>query len=203
MVVVTISESVRHQLEVAGISPSIFDNCLNSKFMIARYDGDKIAGVCFVMGALNTMGTEVSKNYRGRGLSHELLADLVSECKKRGMHFLTGAFKPSNAASVKAHTKAGFVPVFTVNYSRKEGKEIAVILPISRLGRIAKRLVGLFDTRLGSALFALLLWCSGPLTRVLFGFSGDVAPRIDLRYSVQNFEKVADTVKTHHLDIAT
>ena len=202
MTIITISESVRHQLEVAEISPSIFDNCLNSKFMIVRYDEDKIAGVCFVMGALNTMGTEVSKKYRGRGLSHELLADLVSECKKRGMHFLTSAFKPSNTASVKAHTRAGFVPVFTVNYNRKEGKEMAIMLPISRLGRITRQLVGIFDTRLGNALFALLLWCSGPILRPLFGFSGDVVPKIDLMYSVKNFEKVADTVKTHHLDIA-
>ena len=203
MTTITMNESVRRQLAAAKISPSIMNDCLNSKFMVARYDGDEIAGVCFVMGALNTMGTEVSEKYRGRGLSHELLADLVSECKKRNLHFLTGAFKPSNAASVKSHTRAGFVPAFTVNYSRKEGKEIAVMLPISKLGRIAGRLAGLFDTRPGNALFAISLWCSGPFMRILLGFDKDAVPKIDLAYSVKNFEKVADTVKTHHLDVDT
>ena len=202
MVTITINESVRQQLTAAKISPGIMNDCLNSKFMVAIYDGDKIAGVCFLMGALNTIGTEVSKEYRGQGLSHALLADLVSECQKRDMHFLTSAFKPSNTASVKAHTRAGFVPVFTVNYSRKEGKEIAIILPISKLGRIAGRLVGFFDTRLGNALFALLLWCSGPLMKILLGFSKDITPKIDLAYSMKNFEKVSDTIKTHHLDTA-
>lgn len=203
MATITINESVRRQLAAAKISPGIMNDCLNSKFMVARYDGDKIAGVCFLMGALNTIGTEVSREYRGRGLSHELLADLVSECKKRDMHFLTSAFKPSNTASVKAHTRAGFVPAFTVNYSRKEGKEIAIILPISRLGRIAGRLVGLFDTRLGNAIFALALWCSGPFMRVMLGFDKDAMPKIDLAYSVKNFEKVSDTIKTHHLGAST
>lgn len=199
MAVIAVNESVRRQLEAAKISPGIMNDCLNSKFMIARYDGDKIAGVCFVMGALNAMGTEVSKEYRGRGLSHALLADLVSECKSRNMHFLTGAFKPSNTASVKSHTRAGFVPVFTVHYNRKQGKEIAIMLPISRLGRAARRLAGFFDTRPGNALFVFSFWCSGPLLRVLTGL-GDAAPRIDLAYSLKNFEKVSDTMKIHHLD---
>lgn len=201
MVVIVADESVQRQLAAANISSSITNDCLNSKFMIARYDGDQISGVCFVMGVFNVMGTEVAEKYRGRGLSHVLLADLVFECKRRNMPFLTSAFKPSNAASIKAHTKAGFVPVFTIHYNREEGKEISIILPINGAGRLAKRLSGVFDTRLGNAFFATLLWCSRPLIKTLLGF--EAMPKIDLSYSVRNFEKVRDTINNHRLDTSS
>ena len=201
MPIVTVDELVRQQLIAANISPGIMDNCFNSKFLSVAYDGDRIMGVCFVTGILNNAGTEVSDEYRGRGISHALLAELVSECKKRNMHFLTGAFKPSNIASIRVHTRAGYVPVFTVHYNHDEGKEMATILPITGGGRLVRSALRLFDTRSGNALFAVLLWCSRPLMKALLGFSRDSAPIMNLSYGVKNFEKVRDTIKRHQLDI--
>ena len=40
MTIITISESVRRELEAAEISPGILDNCLNSKFLSVKYDAD-------------------------------------------------------------------------------------------------------------------------------------------------------------------
>ena len=57
-------------------------------------------------------------------------------------------------------------------------------------------MLGLFDTRLGNALFSILLWCSKPVMKSLLGFSNGVMPDMDLLYSIKNFEKVDDTIKS-------
>ena len=202
MAIVRIDGALAQKLERAGISDRILDNCRNSKFLVVQYDGDEIVGVCFVSGSLNVIGTEVASRYRGRGISHALLQELTGECRRRNMPFLTGAFKPSNVPSVRAHTGAGYVPVFTFHYSRAEGKEIVVILPLNRRGALAKRLLRAFDTRMGNAAFALAVKGARPLVKALMGFSPGAMPEVDLKYSLRNFEKVAETVKKHGLHIA-
>lgn len=202
MAVVMIEGALAQKLARAGISEGILDNCRNSKFLVVQYDGDEIMGVCFVSGFLNNAGTEVSAKYRGRGTSRALLQELLGECRRRKMSFLTGVFKPSNAPSIRAHTGVGYVPVFTFHYSRAEGKEIVTILPLNRRGALAKRLLCVFDKRVGNAAFALFIKGTRPLLKTLLGFSANVMPPIDLKYSLGNFEKVADTIEKHDLRIA-
>ena len=201
MAIVRIDGALAQKLARAGISDGIMDNCRNSKFLVVQYDGDEIMGVCFVSGLLNNAGTEVSAKYRGRGISRALLQELTGECRRKNMPFLTGVFKPSNVPSIRAHTRAGYVPVFTFHYSRAEGQEIVVILPLDRRGALAKRLLRAFDTRMGNAAFALILKGARPLLKALLGFSADVMPPIDLRHSLRNFEKVAETIERHGLRI--
>lgn len=201
MAIVRIDGALAEKLVRAGISEGILDNCRNSKFLAVQYDGDEIAGVCFVSGLLNNAGTEVSAKYRGRGISRALLQELTDECRRRKMPFLTGVFKPSNVPSIRAHTGAGYVPVFTFHYSRAEGQEIVIIMPLNRRGALVKRLLRAFDTRMGNAAFALIIKGTRPLLKTLLGFSADVMPPVDLKHSLRNFEKVAETIKRHGLRI--
>lgn len=201
MAIVRIDGAMSQKLARAGISEGILDNCRNSKFLAVQYDGGEIMGVCFVSGLLNNAGTEVSAKYRGRGISRALLRELTDECRRKNMPFLTGVLKPSNVPSIRAHTRAGYVPVFTFHYSRAEGQEIVVILPLDRRGALAKRLLRAFDTRMGNAAFALIMKGARPLFKTLLGFSADVMPPIDLRHSLRNFEKVAETIERHRLRI--
>ena len=201
MVIITVDEEVRRQLVSANISKGMLDTCLNSKFLTVRYDGDGIIGICCISGILNTMGTEVAEGYRGRGLSHELLSEMLYECKRRGMSFLTGVFKTTNTSSIRTHTRIGYVPVCTVHYSPEEGKEIITILPINRKGSRLLRILAVLDTRVGNSVLGLTIWCVRPLLKSLLGFSSGVMPRIDLSYCMRNFEKVKDTIKIHNLGV--
>ena len=197
MAIVRADGTLVQKLVRAGISDGILDNCRNSKFLAVRYDGGEIMGVCFVSGFLNNSGTEVSARYRGRGLSRLLLKELLDECRRRKMPFLTGAFKPFNVPSIRAHTGAGYVPVFTFHYSRAEGQEMALFVPLSRGALLIRQLLRAFDTRVGNAAFALIIKGARPLLKILLGFSADVMPRVDLGYGLRNFEKVGDTIKKH------
>ena len=200
MAVVRVDGALVKELERAGISDRILDNCRNAKFLIVRHDGEKIEGVCFVSGFLNVIGTEVAAGYRGRGISHALLEELLRESKRKKMPFLMGAFKPANVPSIRAHTRIGCAPAFTLHYSRAEGKEIVVLLPLNGRGALVWRLLRAFDTRIGNAAFALIVKGASPLLKLLLGLSADAAPPIDLAYSLRNFEKVRDTIKRHGID---
>ena len=200
MAVVRVDGALVKELERAGISDRILDNCRNAKFLIVRYDGEDIEGVCFVSGFLNTIGTEVTSGYRGRGISRVLLEELLDESKKRKMPFLISAFKPTNVPSIRAHTGIGCAPVFTFHYSRAEGKEIVIFLPLNGRGALVGRLLRAFDTRIGNATFALVIKGTRPLLELLLGFSADAMPPVDLAYSLRNFEKVRDTIKKHGID---
>ena len=136
MAVVRADGALIKELERAGISERILDNCRNAKFLTVLHDGGDVEGVCFVSGFLNTIGTEVAAKYRGRGISRALLEEMLDESKRRKMPFLTGAFKPANVPSIRAHTGIGCAPVFTFHYSRAEGKEIVVLLPLGRRGAL-------------------------------------------------------------------
>lgn len=197
MAVARVDGALIKKLECAGISERILDNCRNAKFLTVLYDGGDIEGVCFVSGFLNTIGTEVAARYRGRGISRILLEEMLDESKRRKMPFLTGAFKPANVPSIRAHTGIGCAPVFTFHYSRAEGKEIVVLLPLGRRGALAERLWRTFDTRAGNAAFALIIKGTRPLLKALMGFNTNTIPRVDLAYSLRNFEKVSDTIKRH------
>lgn len=200
MAAVRVDGALVKELERAGISDRILDNCRNAKFLIVRHDGEDIEGVCFVSGFLNIIGTEVAARYRGRGISRVLLEELLDESKRKKMPFLMGAFKPANVPSIRAHTGIGCAPVFTFHYSRAEGKEIVVFLPLNGRGALVGRLLRAFDTRVGNAAFALIIKGSRPLLKLLLGFSADATPPVDLAYSLRNFEKVRDTIKKHGIE---
>ena len=200
MAVVCVDGALIKELERAGISERILDNCRNAKFLIVRHDGERIEGVCFVSGFLNTVGTEVAAGYRGRGISRVLLEELLDESKRKKMPFLTGAFKPANVPSIRAHTGIGCAPVFTFHYSRAEGKEIVVFLPLDGRGALVGRLLRAFDTRVGNAAFAVIIKGTRPLLEILLGFSAGAMPPVDLAYSLRNFEKVRDTIKRHGIE---
>ena len=144
---------------------------------------------------MNVNGIEILKEFRGKGIGKKLLSEILAECKKENISFLSGVFKPSNITSIKAHTKIGYKPVFTCHYNKEEGKEIVVILPFNKKGLFMKNFMRIFNTRIGNATFALLLYLMNPFLKYLIAFSSDTMPKIDLSYSLRNFEKVQDTLQ--------
>ena len=144
---------------------------------------------------LNATGIEINEKFRGKGLSNKLLYETLEECKKRKISFLSGVIKPSNSISIKIHFRIGYTPIFTSNYNTTEGKEIVVILPLNKKGHMIVNLMKIFNTRLGNAVFSLLFLIFRGLLKNLINFSGNKMSKIDLSYSIRNFEKVQETLK--------
>ena len=195
MTIVYVDSEIKEELKKSNFSSGHLNNCINSKFLSIEQINSKIVGACFVGGIMNVNGIEIQKEFRGKGLGKKLLSEIMAECKKENISFLSGVFKPSNITSIKAHTKIGYKPVFTCHYSKKEGKEIAVILPFNKKGLFMINFMKIFNTRIGNAMFALLLYLLKPFLKNLIAFSGNAMPEIELSYSLSNFEKVQDTFK--------
>jgi len=148
---------------------------------------------------LNVTGIEVNEKFRGKGLSKKLLDETLEECKKRKISFLSGVIKPSNVISIKIHFRIGYTPIFTSNNNKTEGKEIVVILPLNKNGHRIVKLMRIFNTRLGNAVFTLLLIILRGLLKNLITFSGSEMSKTDFSYSIRNFEKVEDTLNEVNL----
>jgi len=195
MTIVYVDSGIKEELKKSNFSSGHLNNCINSKFLSIEQINSQIVGACFVGGIMNFNGIEIQKEFRGKGLGKKLLSEILAECKKENISFLSGVFKPSNITSIKAHTKIGYKPVFTCHYSKKEGKEIVVILPFNKKGLFMINFMKIFNTRIGNAMFALLLYLLKPFLKNLIAFSANAMPEIELSYSLSNFEKVQDTFK--------
>lgn len=195
MAIVEINSEIIQELKEIELSKGILDNCLNSKFLAIKKENKKIIGVCFVAGMLNNEGIEILKEFRGKGFSKILLNEVLDECKKQKIPFLTTAFKPTNKPSVKIHIEVGYIPIFTFNYNKLEGQEIVVILPLSKSGECFMKIIKICNTKIGNAFFAIIMKGFSPIMNRLLAFTDEETPKIDIINSIKNFEKIQDTLK--------
>lgn len=192
--IINVNDDIKRRLKESNFSLLFLNNCLNSKFLSIEEHNSKIVGVCFVGGLLNSNGIEIQEEFRGKGIGKKLLNEILLECKKRDISFMVGVFKPSNAISIKTHMNLGYRPVFTFHYNKEEGKEIVVILPFNSKGFFLMKMLKFFNTKIGNMLFGIIFRLLNPILKDLIAFSGDEMPKIDLLYSIKNFEKVEKTL---------
>jgi hypothetical protein len=195
MTITNVTDGIKTDLKNTKFSAGVLDNCFNAKFLAIEENDSKIIGACFVGGVLNNMGFEIEEEFRGKGLSKKIIGEALDECKRRGISFVTGAFKPSNIPSMKTSIKMGFKPVFTFYYNNTEGKEIVVIRPINEKGCFFMNFARLGNTRVGNLCFAIFLKVSRPILKYLLAFTANTVPQVDLLYSFKNFEKVQTTLQ--------
>lgn len=190
MTIVELNDEVKRRLKESHYSDMFLSNCFNSEFLSIEEDGSRIVGVCFIGGILHTNGIEILENFRGKGIGKKLLKEILEECKKRQISFLTGVFKSTNVISIKTHLKIGYLPVFSFYYNEKEGREIVVILPLNKKGLIFTAIMKIFDTKFGNFIFTILLKILKPVLKQIITFEGSTMPVISIYHSMQNFEKV-------------
>ena len=201
MTIIYVTDEIKEKLSTSNFSVRFLDNCFNSTFLAIELNHEKIIGVGFVGGLLNSYGIEIIEEFRNKGLGKKLLNEINNECKKQKFSFLTGVFKPTNTNSVKMHIKVGYVPLFTFYYNKTEGAEIPVILPFNNKGLFLIKLFKICNTRFGNFLFALILSFLQPFLKNLITFSNNEMPKLDLKYCMTNFEKVTKTLEKNGIKI--
>ena len=199
MTIVNVSDDIKEKLIQSNFTSRFLNNCFNSKFLSIKVEDQKIVGVGFVGGLLNSYGIEIIEQFRGKGIGKKLLSDVINECKNRNFSFITGVFKPINTISIKIHMNSGFIPLFTFFYNETEGQEIPVLLPLNKKGTFLMKLFQIFDTKIGNIFFGILLSLLRPLLKDLIAFSSDEMPKINLLSSIKNFENVRETLQKNKL----
>ena len=195
MVIVTINEEIKQKLKQDNFSTLFLNNCYNSKFLSIHEVNSRIVGVGCVGGLMNHYAIELKNEYYGRGLWRKLFTEIFTESKNRNLSFLTGVYKTTNLISIKIQTSLGFIPIFSLDYSKSEGREVVIILPFNSRGKLVANFMKIFDTKIGNMLFSLFFIISKPLLKNIIGLSHKTMPKIDLKYSLYNFEKVKSVMK--------
>ena len=195
MVIVTINEEIKQKLKQNNFSTLFLNNCHNSKFLSIHEINSKIVGVGCVGGLMNHYAIELKDEYYGRGLWRNIFNEIHTESQNRNMSFLTGVYKTTNLISIKIQTSLGFTPIFSIDYNKVEGREIVIILPFNSKGKLIKNFMKIFDTKIGNILFSLFFVLLKPLLKNIIGLSAETMPKIDLKYSLYNFEKVKSVMK--------
>ena len=200
MVIIHINPEIKQKLQEDNFTSVFLDNCYNSKFMSIHEVNSHIVGVAFVGGIMNHYGIELKNDYYGRGLWKKLFDEITEESKNRNISFLTGVYKTSNLISIKIQTKLGFKPIFSLHYNKHEGREIVIILPFNDKGKFVESFMRIFNTKIGNIFFSLFFVICRPFLKNIIAFSGNSMPKIDLKYSLYNFEKVKSVMKKINFD---
>jgi hypothetical protein len=200
MVIVSISEDLKIKLKEDNYSTLFLNNCHNSKFLSIHEINSKIVGVGCVGGLMNHYAIELKDEYYGRGLWRNIFNEINTESQNRNLSFLTGVYKTTNLISIKIQTSLGFTPIFSIDYSKVEGREVVIILPFKSKGKLIKNFMKIFDTKIGNILFSLFFILSKPLLKNIIGLSTETMPKIDLKYSLYNFKKVKSVMTKINLN---
>ena len=195
MVIVNINEELKRKLKEDNYSVLFLNNCYNSKFLSIHEINSRIIGVGCVGGLMNHYAIELKDEYYGRGLWRNIFKEIHAESQNRNLSFLTGVYKTTNLISIKIQSSLGFIPIFSIDYSKLEGREIVIILSFNSKGKLIKNFMKFFDTKIGNILFSLFFILLKPLLKNIIGLSAGTMPKIDLKYSLYNFEKVKSVMK--------
>jgi len=200
MVIIHINTKIKQKLKENNFSTLFLNNCHNSKFLSIHEINSKIVGVGCVGGLMNHYAIELKDEYYGRGLWRNIFKEIHTESQNRNMSFLTGVYKTTNLISIKIQTSLGFIPIFSIDYNKVEGREVVIILPFNSKGKLIKKFMKIFDTKIGNMLFSLFFILSKPILKNIIGLSSKTMSKIDLKYSLYNFEKVKSVMKKINLN---
>ena len=110
---------------------------LEAKFCIVRRDKNgKIIGIAGIQKKYNLIFAVVKKEYQNRGIGRELFRETIRRAIVEGVSYIAGNLYASNAKSLHLLLKFGFTPLHV--YSQNGRRRIFVILPLNRIGQIAK-----------------------------------------------------------------
>ena len=90
--------------------------------------------------------------------------------------------------------------IFSIDYNKVEGREVVIILPFNSKGKLIKKIMKIFDTKIGNMLFSLFFILSKPILKNIIGLSSKTMSKIDLKYSLYNFEKVKAVMEKINLN---
>lgn len=187
MTIISVTEEVKVLIKKTEFSPDFIDNYLNSNFLAVEKENDSIIGAGFIGGLLHSYGLEILEEYRGKGIGKKILNEVIEECKKRNFSMISGVWKQTNLTPMKMHMRIGFIPIFNIYYNEKEGREIVVVLPLNKKGRLFVKLCRIFDSRLGNLLFAIFFKVLTPFLKNLIAFSGDKISAISISSCFKNY----------------
>ena len=99
-------------------------------YLSALMDG-VVAGYCgctYVLDEAEITNVAVEEEYRGKGMGHLLVTELVKRCSKKGINHILLEVRSSNQPAIRLYQKAGFAAESVRKNFYEQPKEDAIVM---------------------------------------------------------------------------
>lgn len=188
MRIVNVDDKIIQKLRSSGISEQM-KTLESSDWLVIDEINEDIMGAAGIGGLFHVSGIQVNQNFRGKGLGKILQGKLVQEAKRRGFSFVTVFVDPRNETSVKLHSSFNYNTIFRIHYSDEIIQDVKIIIFKPR-GKIVKKFLGCFNSKIGIFLLACVLKVTKPLFKKMVYYSEENIPSPSIKTIVSKFEKI-------------
>ena len=118
-----------------------------------------------------------------------LQGELIKEAGRRGFSFVTVFVEPQNEASVKLHSFFNYDTVFRIHYSNEKILDVKIII-LRPMGKIIKKFLSCFNSKIGIFFLACTLKITKPLFKKVLSYNEENAPSPSIKTIIKNFKKI-------------
>ena len=188
MRIVDVDENIINRLRNSGLTDMIKSFALCDFLLLEEQDG-KIVGVGGIGGLFHVSSIQIDKNFRGKGIGKILQGELIKEAGKRGFSFVTVFIEPQNEASAKLHSFFNYDTVFRIHYSNEKILDVKIIV-LRPMGKIIKKFLSCFNSKIGIFFLACALKMAKPLFKKVLSYNEENTPSPSIKTIIKNFQKI-------------
>ena len=188
MQIADVDSDIKKMLTESKISSSMrsLESC---EWIVYEKQGKKIVGAVGIGGIFHTSSIQINEDFRSQGIGKRIQTALVNEAKKRNYSFITVFVDPRNEASTKLHNSVGYKTIFRINYSKEIIQDVKIII-LKPKGKIIKKILTCFNTKIGIFFLACTLKITRPLFKRVLGYNEENIPLPSIKEILGNFEKI-------------
>ena len=161
----------------------------SADWIVMDEKNDKIVGAVGMGGLFHVSSIQIDKNFRGKGIGRMLQGELIKEAGRRGFSFVTVFVEPQNEASVKLHSFFNYDTVFRIHYSNEKILDVKIII-LKPMGKIIKKFLSCFNSKIGIFFLACTLKITKPLFKKVLSYNEENTPSPSIKTIIKNFQKI-------------
>ena len=161
----------------------------SADWIVMDEKNDKIVGAVGMGGLFHVSSIQIDKNFRGKGIGRMLQGELIKEAGRRGFSFVTVFVEPQNEASVKLHSFFNYDTVFRIHYSNEKILDVKIII-LRPMGKIIKKFLSCFNSKIGIFFLACTLKITKPLFKKILSYNEENTPSPSIKTIIKNFQKI-------------
>jgi len=188
MRIVNVDNNIIKELRKCGISTKMrsLESC--EWVVLEEIDGI-IIGAAGLGGLFHVSGIQILEIHAGKGIGKRLQNELINESKRRGYSFILVFNDPRNIHSERLHNSLGYERIFRINYSKEIIQDVKIII-LKPKGKIIKKILTCFNTKIGIFFLACTLKITRPLFKRVLGYNEENIPLLSIKEILGSFEKI-------------
>ena len=188
MRIVNVDNNIIKELRKCDISTKMrsLESC--EWVVLEEIDGI-IIGAAGLGGLFHVSGIQISEIHAGKGIGKRLQNELINESKRRGYSFILVFNDPRNIHSERLHNSLGYERIFRIHNSDEKIQDVRIII-FKSSGKIIKKFLSCFNSKIGIFFLACTLKATKPLFKKVLSYNEENIPSPSIITIVSKFEKL-------------